>query len=101
MTPERIEKSEAMIERYGAAAIFLGRFFPFIRTFAPFLAGCGGMKWHSFAIFNILGGITRSSVFVNYSVLKCRASRRFRSRFTLRRGMSPTARRKQSQPPKH
>lgn len=64
MTPERIEKSEAMIERYGSAAIFLGRFFPFIRTFVPFLAGCGGMKWHSFAIFNILGGITWSSVFV-------------------------------------
>ena len=64
MTPERIEKSEAMIEKYGSAAIFLGRFFPFIRTFVPFLAGCGGMKWHSFAIFNILGGITWSSVFV-------------------------------------
>lgn len=39
--------------------------------------------------------------FVNYSALKCRASRRFRSRFALQRGMSPTARRKQSQPPKH
>lgn len=64
MTPERIEKSEAMIERYGSAAIFFGRFFPFIRTFVPFLAGCGGMKWHSFAIFNILGGITWSSAFV-------------------------------------
>ena len=33
---------------------------------------------------------------VNYSALKCRASRRFRSRFALQRGMSPTARRKQS-----
>ena len=64
MTPERIKKSEAMLERYGSAAIFLGRFFPFIRTFVPFLAGCGGMRWHSFAIFNILGGVTWSSVFV-------------------------------------
>lgn len=64
MTPERIAKSEGMLERYGSAAIFLGRFFPFIRTFVPFLAGCGGMKWHSFAIFNILGGVTWSSAFV-------------------------------------
>ena len=39
--------------------------------------------------------------FVNYSAFQCRASRRFRSRFALQRGMSPTARRKQSQPPKH
>ena len=59
MTPERIEKTESMIERYGSAAIFLGRFF-------PFLAGCGGMKWRSFAIFNILGGITWSFVFVGF-----------------------------------
>lgn len=38
---------------------------------------------------------------VNYSALKCRASGRCRSRFALQRGMSPTARRKQSQPPEH
>ena len=45
MTPERIEKSEAFLEKWGALAIFLGRFFPFIRTFVPFLAGMGGMHW--------------------------------------------------------
>ena len=63
MTPERIEKSEAFLDKWGHLAIFLGRFFPFIRTFVPFLAGVGGMKWHSFVIFNILGGITWSSLF--------------------------------------
>ena len=63
MTPERIAKSEAFLDRWGHLAIFLGRFFPFIRTFVPFLAGVGGMKWHSFVIFNILGGITWSSIF--------------------------------------
>ena len=45
-------------------AIFLGRFFPFIRTFVPFLAGMGGMKWHHFVLFNILGGITWSTLFL-------------------------------------
>lgn len=63
MTPERIAKSEAFLDKWGHLAIFLGRFFPFIRTFVPFLAGVGGMKWHSFVIFNILGGITWSSAF--------------------------------------
>ena len=55
MTPERIEKSEAFLDKWGHLAIFLGRFFPFIRTFVPFLAGVGGMKWHSFVLFNVLG----------------------------------------------
>ena len=30
----------------------------------PFLAGVGGMKWHSFVLFNILGGVTWSTGFV-------------------------------------
>ena len=63
MTPERIEKSEQFIEKWGTLAIFLGRFFPFIRTFVPFLAGMGAMCWKKFIIFNILGGITWSSAF--------------------------------------
>ena len=63
MTPERIAKSEAFLDKWGHLAIFLGRFFPFIRTFVPFLAGMGGMRWHSFVIFNILGGVTWSSAF--------------------------------------
>lgn len=64
MTPERIEKAHAFMDKWGGASIFLGRFFPFIRTFVPFLAGTGGMRWHSFVIFNVLGGIVWSSAFV-------------------------------------
>ena len=64
MTPERIAKSEAFLDKWGNLAIFLGRFFPFIRTFVPFLAGMGGMKWHNFFLYNILGGITWSTGFV-------------------------------------
>ena len=43
MTPERLAKSEAFLDKWGHLAIFLGRFFPFIRTFVPFIAGMGGM----------------------------------------------------------
>ena len=63
MTPERMEKSEAFLDKWGRLAIFLGRFFPFIRTFVPFIAGMGGMKWHHFVVFNVLGGITWSTLF--------------------------------------
>ena len=63
MTPERMAKSEAFLDKWGKLAIFLGRFFPFIRTFVPFIAGMGGMKWHHFVVFNILGGITWSTLF--------------------------------------
>ena len=63
MTPERMAKSEAFLDKWGKLAIFLGRFFPFIRTFVPFIAGMGGMKWHHFVAFNILGGITWSTLF--------------------------------------
>ncbi len=63
MTPERMAKSEAFLDKWGHLAIFLGRFFPFIRTFVPFIAGMGGMKWHSFVLFNVLGGVTWSTLF--------------------------------------
>ena len=64
MTPERMEKSEAFLDKWGHLAIFLGRFFPFIRTFVPFIAGMGGMHWRNFVIFNVLGGITWSTLFI-------------------------------------
>ena len=63
MTPERLQKSEAFLQKWGHLAIFLGRFFPFIRTFVPFIAGMGGMHWRNFVIFNVLGGITWSTQF--------------------------------------
>ena len=63
LTPERIAKTEGMINKWGPLAVFLGRFFPFIRTFMPFFAGITGMKWHRFAPFSVLGGLVWSSLF--------------------------------------
>ncbi|KAB5607943.1 DedA family protein [Bifidobacterium jacchi] len=63
MTPERIEKTEKMIEKWGPLAVFLGRFFPFIRTFMPFISGISGMRWARFTPFSILGGLCWSSLF--------------------------------------
>ncbi|PWG59326.1 DedA family protein [Bifidobacterium catulorum] len=63
MTPERIEKTEKMIDKWGPLAVFLGRFFPFIRTFMPFISGISGMRWSRFTPFSVLGGLTWSSLF--------------------------------------
>jgi membrane-associated protein len=63
LTPERLNKTEKMIDKWGPLAVFLGRFFPFIRTFMPFISGISGMQWRRFAPFSVLGGLVWSSLF--------------------------------------
>lgn len=63
MTPERLARTEGMIDKWGPLAVFLGRFFPFIRTFMPFISGISGMKWRRFTPFSVLGGLTWSTLF--------------------------------------
>ena len=63
LTPERIAKVQVMFDKYGMLAIVLTRFFPIIRTFAPFLAGVGAMKFGRFTLFNVTGGVLWVSIF--------------------------------------
>ncbi|MHB1920973.1 MAG: DedA family protein [Chitinophagaceae bacterium] len=42
-------------EKYGGSAIIFARFLPFIRTFAPIIAGAVDMNFKKFTLFNILG----------------------------------------------
>ncbi len=63
MTPERIAKTQALIDKWGPLAVFLGRFFPFIRTFMPFISGFNHMQWRRFFPFSVLGGLTWSTLF--------------------------------------
>ena len=61
---EYLDKTHAFFERYGGKTIILGRFVPFVRTFAPFLAGVGEMNYRKFIEFNVIGGIAWVSLFV-------------------------------------
>jgi membrane-associated protein len=53
--PEYLKRTQQFFERYGAKAIVFARFVPIVRTFAPFLAGVGTMRYTQFATYNIAG----------------------------------------------
>lgn len=53
---KHVERAHEFYVKYGAKTIFLARFMPIIRTFAPLVAGVAGMDYRTFAIYNVLGG---------------------------------------------
>jgi membrane-associated protein len=48
--------AEDFFERQGKTALILARFMPFIRTFAPIVAGIAAMRYKTFMQYNIVGG---------------------------------------------
>lgn len=52
-----IDRTHEFFARHGGKTIFLARFVPIIRTFAPFVAGAGAMSYPRFATYNVVGGI--------------------------------------------
>ncbi|MCW5663042.1 MAG: DedA family protein [Piscinibacter sp.] len=51
------DQAHAFYEKYGGVTIILARFFPFLRTFVPFVAGVAQMTRSKFTLYNLVGGL--------------------------------------------
>ncbi len=59
-----LEKTHHFYEKYGGKTILFARFVPIVRTFAPFLAGVGGMTYSRFFAYNVSGAVLWIFLFV-------------------------------------
>jgi membrane-associated protein len=51
-----VTKAHDFLERHGPKTVLMARFVPIVRTFAPIVAGVGGMKYRTFVTYNVVGG---------------------------------------------
>jgi len=57
LNKKHLERTHRFYEKHGGKTIILARFMPFIRTFAPFVAGIGAMTYKKFLAYNVIGGV--------------------------------------------
>lgn len=57
LNKKHLQRAHEFYEKYGGKTIILARFIPIIRTFAPFVAGVGKMRYAHFISYNIVGAV--------------------------------------------
>ena len=61
---KHLDETKIFYEKHGDKTIIITRFFPIIRTFAPFAAGIARMNYWHFTAYNVVGGILWVSIFL-------------------------------------
>ncbi len=64
LNKKHLERTQKFYDRYGGKTIIIARFIPIIRTFAPFVAGIGQMRYRRFLVFNVVGATLWVGLFV-------------------------------------
>src|SRR5882757_8492055 len=54
---EYVVRTQAFYAKHGGKTLIYAKFVPIVRTFAPFMAGVGRMKYSRFLMFNVIGGV--------------------------------------------
>ncbi|HUA87197.1 MAG TPA: VTT domain-containing protein [Bryobacteraceae bacterium] len=54
---EYVHRTQAFYEKHGGKTLIYAKFVPIVRTFAPFMAGVGRMRYARFLSFNLWGGL--------------------------------------------
>jgi membrane-associated protein len=58
-----LDETHAFYEKHGGKTLIIARFMPIIRTFAPFVAGVGTMRYRRFLMFCIIGNLLWVNIF--------------------------------------
>jgi membrane-associated protein len=64
LNKKHLLRTQSFYERHGGKAIIIARFAPILRTFAPFVAGIGQMRFRRFVGFSITGGTAWITAFI-------------------------------------
>ena len=61
---KHIKKAQDFYDKHGGKTIIIAKYIPLVRTFIPFIAGAANVKFTSFILYNMIGGIPWVALFI-------------------------------------